>query len=109
MLRKSRGRKVSVLQGQTDRQLPFIDIVLSREEDGSMSTSVHRKATHMDQYLCFQSHHPSSHKRAVVRTQLQQTEGREWCTASLVPNVLAPISAKQEDPWMSAFGNTAGP
>ena len=39
----------------------------------------------------------------------QQTEGREWCTASLVPNVPAPTSAKQADPWMSAFGNTAGP
>ena len=179
----------------------------SREEEGSISTSVHRKTTHTDQYLCFQSHHPASHKRAVVRTLMcraealsssgvsrsqeeknvtqalqrngylksfiqkhtcsqpdrgsscdhdvcasltlpyfsglsesirrvlaplaiqvsfrpfrtlrqelvhpkdpgQQTKGKEWCTVSLVPNVPAPTLAKQADPWMSAFGNTAGP
>ena len=57
-----------MMEKESDRQLPFLDILLCREEDGSISTSVHRKATHMDQYLCFQSHHLASHKRAVVRT-----------------------------------------
>ena len=37
------------------------------------------------------------------------SDGREWCTASLLPNFPIPTLAKQADPWMFAFGNTAGP
>ena len=59
---------------ESDCQLPFLDILLNREEDGSNSTSVHRKATHTDQHLCFHSHQPSAHKRAVVRTLICITE-----------------------------------
>ena len=59
---------------ESNGQLPFLDILLSREEDGSICTSVHCKATHTDQYLCFQSHHPASHKRAVVRTLMCRAE-----------------------------------
>ena len=50
-----------MMEKQSDRQLPFIDILLSRE-DGSISTSARRKATHTDQYLCFHSYHPAAHK-----------------------------------------------
>ena len=59
---------------ESNGQLPFLDILLSREEDGSICTSVHCKATHTNQYMCFQSHHPGSHKRAVVRTLMCRTE-----------------------------------
>lgn len=62
------------MEKESRGQLPFLDILLSREEDGSISTSVHRKATHTDQYLSFHSHHPASHKRAVVRTLMCRAE-----------------------------------
>ena len=48
-------------------QLPFLDVLLTREEDGTVSTEVYQKATHTDQCLAFNSHHPAAHKRAVVR------------------------------------------
>ena len=51
-----------MIEKDSDGQLPILDILLSREENGSISTSLNRKATHTDQYLCFQSHHPASHK-----------------------------------------------
>ena len=35
------------IERESDGQLPFLDILLNREEDGSISTSVYRKATHM--------------------------------------------------------------
>ena len=58
---------------ESDRQLPFLDIFLSRE-DGSISTSVQHKATHTDQYWCFHSHHPAAHKQAVVGTLMCRAE-----------------------------------
>ena len=36
------------IERESNGQLPFLDILLNREEDGSISTSVYRKATHTD-------------------------------------------------------------
>ena len=51
-----------------ERKLPFLDVCLQREDDGSITTSVFSKATHTNQYLSFDSHYPVAHKAAVVRT-----------------------------------------
>lgn len=48
--------------------LPFLDTLNVIQEDGSIDVSVYRKATHTDQYLDFNSHHPPQHKASVVRT-----------------------------------------
>ena len=53
---------------ESDGRLPFLDVFMCRRPDGSISTSVYRKDTHTDKYLDFPSHHPLSHKIAVVRT-----------------------------------------
>ena len=62
------------MEKESDGQLPFLDILLTREEDGSVSTSVYRKTAHTDQYLNFESHHPAAHKRAVVKTLLHRAD-----------------------------------
>ena len=48
--------------------LPFLDISLKHETDGSICTTVFRKQTHTDRYLDFSSHHPITHKMAVIST-----------------------------------------
>ena len=48
--------------------IPFLDVTILHNNDGSLSTKVYCKPTHTDQYLQFSSHHPTgpaAHKRAV--------------------------------------------
>ena len=40
-------------KGTEDGKLPFLDVCLSRESDGSVTTTVYRKPTHTNQYLPF--------------------------------------------------------
>ena len=54
---------------EVEGTLPFLDVCVHRESDGSISTSVFRKA---DQNLAFNSHHPVAHKAAVVRTLVER-------------------------------------
>ena len=62
------------VEEERDGQLAFLDVLLRREDDGTISTSVHHKATHSNQYLSFRSHHPTAHKVAVVRTLMTRAE-----------------------------------
>ena len=48
--------------------MPFLDILVTPEEDGSLKTSVFRKATHTDLYLQWDSHHTIPSKNSVAGT-----------------------------------------
>ena len=50
-----------------DNELAFLDTAVLREPDGRLTTSVYRKPTHTDQYLAYDSHHPQSVKRGIVK------------------------------------------
>ena len=63
-----------MIEEERDGQLAFWDVLLHREDDGTISTSVYNKATHTNQYLSFRSHHPMAHKVAVVRTLMTRAE-----------------------------------
>ena len=69
--------------------LPFLDVLLHHNNDGTLFTSVYRKPTHTDKYLNFDSHHPLMHKVAVVRTLVSRANAlcstsRRSLTTSLV-------------------------
>ena len=48
--------------------MPFLDILVTPKEDGSLSTSVFRKPTHTDLYLQWDSQHTISSKYSVAGT-----------------------------------------
>ena len=59
---------------EQDRELPFLDVKLIVNPDGSIRLKIYRKTTHTDQYLMFDSHHPLEHKLSVVRTLLTRND-----------------------------------
>ena len=57
-----------------DGSMPFLDILVIPEQDGSLSTTVYRKPTHTDLYLQWDSHHTVSAKYSVVGTLYNRAE-----------------------------------
>ena len=51
-----------------DGSMPFLDILITPGEDGSLSTTVYRKPTHTDLYMQWDSHHTISSKYSVIGT-----------------------------------------
>jgi hypothetical protein len=51
---------------ESSRQLPFLDTLITRKEDGTLYFGVYRKPTHSGRYLNFLSSNPQSHKKSVV-------------------------------------------
>ena len=51
---------------ESEGKLPFLDVLLQRDLDGSILTMVYRKSTHTNRYLDFASHHPIAYKIVVV-------------------------------------------
>ena len=59
---------------ESENKIVFLDTEITHQDNGSLSTTVYRKKTHTDQYLSFHSHHPISHKIAVLNTLYSRAE-----------------------------------
>ena len=81
---------------ETEGQIPFLDTLLIRKEEGNIKLLVYRKKNHTDQYLNYMSHHPLHQKLGVIRTLLNRCENvvteeedrrqeEEYITTSPVP------------------------
>ncbi|XP_071454132.1 uncharacterized protein [Hetaerina americana] len=62
------------MEKEDNGQLPFLDILIKKREDRTLSHSVYRKPTHTDLYLNGESHHHPSQKRSVLSTLLHRAK-----------------------------------
>ena len=54
--------------------MPFLDILITSNEDGCQNTTIYRKPTHTDLYLQLDSHHTVSSKYSVIGTLHHRAE-----------------------------------
>lgn len=59
---------------EKDNLLPFLDVLVRRSENGRVETAVYQKQCDTGNFLSFDSHHPTEHKRSVVRTFLTRCD-----------------------------------
>lgn len=52
---------------ESEDKIAFLDTTVHRDMSGSLCKSVYRKLIHTVQYLAYDSHHPQSVKRGVVK------------------------------------------
>ena len=55
-------------ESKEDGSMPYLDMLIIPQEDGSFNTTIYRKPTHTDMYLQWDSQHPISSKYSVVGT-----------------------------------------
>ena len=51
---------------ESNSRLPFLDTLVQRNHDKSISVKIYRKPTHTNQYLKYTSHNPTSAKQSVI-------------------------------------------
>ncbi|XP_071948694.1 uncharacterized protein [Antedon mediterranea] len=68
------GQIKFTMENMKNNAIPFLDTLITIQDNGNIKTSVYRKSTHTDQYLHFQSNHPLEHKLSVVNTLVDRCE-----------------------------------
>ena len=53
---------------QEDTRMPFLDTIVTINDDGNLNTKVYRKPTHTDLYLQWDSHHAIAAKYSMINT-----------------------------------------
>ena len=88
---------------ETEGKLPFLNVCLQRDDNGSLTTSVFRKATHTNQYLSFDSHHSVAHKAAVVRTLMHRASTLSLNSMERVAEEKKVLEALRNNGYPSGF------
>nr|VZI29293.1 unnamed protein product [Spirometra erinaceieuropaei] len=62
------------MEEEVEDKLPFLDVLVCRQPNGELATSVYRKPTNTLQILSYNSNHSPQHKRSCVRTLYRRVE-----------------------------------
>ena len=60
--------KFTMEEAGPDGSIPFLDLLITPDADGTLTTKVYRKPTHTDQYLQWDSNHNLASKYSVINT-----------------------------------------
>ena len=74
------------LETEENSQLPFLDTLIQRNRDNTISVRVYRKPTYTDQYLKFTSHHLARAKTRVITSLFDRTK-----------NIISNLSDKEKE------------
>ena len=91
------------VEEEKDGSIAFLDTMTTRNPDGTVKTSVYRKATHTDKYLQFNSQHPSQHKRSVARTLLDRAKNIPSTDADKLSEVQHVVDALKINGYTDQF------
>ncbi|GJQ69265.1 hypothetical protein Trydic_g6405 [Trypoxylus dichotomus] len=53
---------------EVDNRIPFLDVLVHKQSDGALQTTIYKKPTHTGQYLHFESNHPQNVKLDVTES-----------------------------------------
>jgi hypothetical protein len=56
------------MEQEENGSIPFLDVLITRKQDGTLGHKVFRKKTHTDNYLHAHSHHHPTQKMGVINT-----------------------------------------
>nr|VZI00482.1 unnamed protein product [Spirometra erinaceieuropaei] len=62
------------METESNNQIAFLDVLVHRKVNGSLKTTVYRKATNTLQILSYHSNHPLCHKRSCVRSLYKRVD-----------------------------------
>ena len=62
------------MEKEENSTIPFLDTLIQRNQDGTISVKVYRKPTHTDQYPSFTSHHSTRSKQSVITALFNRAE-----------------------------------
>ena len=87
--------------------LPFLDTLVTIEPDNTFSTTVYRKPTHTDQYLCWDSNHHITAKQSVFNTLAHRAKTVSSSQDKMDRELQHIKTALLH--WPSTSGNTSSP
>ena len=62
------------MEKEENSTIPFLDTLMQRNQDDTISVKVYRKPTHTNQYLSFTSHHSTRSKQSVITALFNRAE-----------------------------------
>ena len=74
------------METEENSQLPFLDTLIQKNRDNTISVRVYRKPTHTDQYLKFTSHHLARAKKSVITSLFNRAK-----------NIISNLSDKEKE------------
>ncbi|CAK9820318.1 hypothetical protein ANTPLA_LOCUS10552 [Anthophora plagiata] len=81
------------METETNGQPPFLDVLITTKQDGSLGHQVYRKPTHTDRYLHAHSHHHPAQKNSVIVSLVNRAinrceEEHLQCELNRITNIL---------------------